>query len=198
MKSTLHSILAAPVLILIGGGPGAGKSGISLHLTRTIANAVLLDKDRLYAEWVGELLAASGNPDDRDCAFYWERVRPLEYASLERIAFDQLRLGKVVVVDAPLRPELDNPDWVSRVRSSCEEVGAKLIPVWIEISPQCAHSRMKERAEPRDQWKLKNWDEFIRRQSYNAPCAAELILQNETAAQRESAIGEILANVVCA
>lgn len=196
MKSTPPQILAAPVLILIGGGPGAGKSGISAHLAQTIANSVLLDKDRLYADWVGEWLAAAGHPNDRDCAFYWERVRPLEYASLERIALDQLRLGKVVLVDAPLRPELDNPDWISRVRASCASLGARLIPVWIEISPACAHARMKERAEPRDQWKLENWNEFIRRQSYAAPCAAELVLSNETAAQRESAIAEILANVV--
>jgi predicted kinase len=195
MKSTISQILASPVLILIGGGPGAGKSGISVHLAQTIANSVLLDKDRLYSEWVAELLAASGNPDDRDCALYWDRIRPLEYASLERIALDQLRLGKAVVVDAPLRPELDNPDWVSRVRTACAEVGAKLIPTWIEISPDCAHSRMQERAEPRDQWKLENWDEFIRRQSYTPPRAAELILQNETAAQKESAIAAILAKI---
>jgi predicted kinase len=195
MKPSPSQILAAPVLILIGGGAGAGKSGLSAQLVRAVSNSVLLDKDRLYSKWVDELLAASGHPADRDCSFYWERIRPLEYASLERMAFDHLRLGKAAVVDAPLRPELDNPNWVGRMHASCGEIGAKLISVWIEISPESARSRMERRAEPRDRWKLENWTEFIRRQPYTVPCAAELILPNETMEQRDSAVAEIIAHL---
>lgn len=195
MKTKSHQIIAAPALILIGGGPGVGKSSISAQLMRNIANAVLLDKDRLYSKWVDKLLLAAGQPADRDGFYYWNHVRPLEYASLEHLAFDHLRLGKVVVIDAPLRLELNNSEWMHHLEAACESIGSALIPVWIEISPKCARRRMRQRAEARDRWKLENWDEFIQRQTYAPPCAAELILPNETMKQRELAIAEIMAQV---
>jgi hypothetical protein len=120
---------------------------------------VLLDKDRLLGAWVDGLLAATGVGADRDNAYYWETVRPLEYATLERIAFDHLELGKVVVIDAPLRPELSDPSWVARVRHECESRGAGFLAVWVIVSPETARRRMTARAEPRDHWKP-NWREF--------------------------------------
>jgi predicted kinase len=168
-----------PTLILIGGGAASGKSRIATKLVRSIPNAVLLDKDSLFSDWVDALLAAHGQPSNRDCAVYWDVIRPLEYRSLEKLAQEHLRLGKVVVVDAPLRPELDDPGWVRRVEAECEKLGAGLIPVWIEISPECAHERMRRRSEPRDQWKLQNWDEFVRRQNYGAPRAVKLVFNND-------------------
>jgi predicted kinase len=195
MKSQSFEIVAAPTLILIGGGVGSGKSSISTQIVRLISNAVLLDKDRLYGKWVDELLSAGGHPADRDSRYYWESVRTLEYASLESLAFDHLRLGKAVIVDAPLRPELDSPDWVRRIRLSCGQIGATLVSVWVEISTECAYERMRHRAEPRDRWKLENWDEFSRSQSYHPPCAAKVILPNETPEQKESAIAEIMAHI---
>jgi predicted kinase len=184
-----------PVLILIGGGAASGKSRISVEVVRRISNSVLLDKDGLYAEWVDALLAASGHPADRDCAFYWDCIRPLEYKSLERLAFDHLRLGKVVVIDAPLRPELDDPNWIRRVGLACQEMGAKLVATWIEVSPDCARERMRHRSEPRDRWKLENWDEFVRRQPYGAPCAAKLTLRNDDILMGKSAVSSIIASV---
>ena len=183
-----------PTLILIGGGAASGKSRISIELAQLISNAVLLDKDSLFGVWVDALLYTHGRPTDRDCTVYWDYIRPLEYKCLERLAYDHLQLGKVVVIDAPLRPELNDPAWVDRINCACQALGAKLIAVWVEVSPECAHQRMRQRSESRDKWKLENWNEFVRRQSYSAPCAANLVLQND-GVQPESAASIIIASL---
>ncbi len=140
---------------------------------------MLLDKDLLFSDWVEALLAARGLPSDRDSEIYWKEIRPLEYKSLERLAMSHLSMRKIVVIDAPLRPELNDPAWVRRLEQNCRSLGAILIPAWVEISEQCARQRMQNRYEARDQWKLSHWEEFIRRQSYRAPSEASLIIQND-------------------
>jgi predicted kinase len=182
-----------PALILIGGGAATGKSSISIEIVKMIPNAVLLDKDQLFGEWVDALLEARGHPSDRDCAVYWECIRPMEYASLERLALNHLRLGKLVVIDAPLRLEFSDPSWIEQIAQACRALGAKLITSWIEVAPECARERMRQRGETRDKWKLDNWDEFVRRQPYNAPRAVQLVLRNDDLSNQASAIASILA-----
>jgi predicted kinase len=184
-----------PALILIGGGAATGKSCISVEIARLVPNAVLLDKDHLFGEWVDALLAARGHPADRDCAVYWDCIRPMEYASLERLALKQLELGKLVVIDAPLRLEFNDRPWIERIDQACRILGAKLITTWIEVAPECARERMRQRGETRDRWKLDNWDEFVRRQPYNAPPGVQLVLRNDDFSNRASAIASILASV---
>jgi len=182
-----------PCLVLIAGGAATGKSRLAQELTRRVANAVLLDKDRLFGVWVDRLLRAAHAAVDRDSRYYWEEVRPLEYLALERAAYDHLELGKVVVVDAPLRPELNDPAWVKRVRRECTARGAGFLAVWTLVSPETARRRMVARHEPRDRWKLAHWDEFIRRQPYQLPAGATLTLSNEDGDPQELTLTRILA-----
>ena len=187
-----------PCLVLMAGGAGVGKTGLARQLVRRVANAVLLDKDRLLARWVDRVLVAAGRSADRDSRYYWQEVRPEEYATLESIAFDHLELGKVVVVDAPLRPELQDPTWVARVRRACVDRGAGFLAVWVIVSPETARRRMAARAEPRDHWKLANWGEFLRRQPYDPPAGADLVLMNEDSGTLEPALNQVLAALAAA
>lgn len=185
--------VSGATLVLIAGGAGAGKTGLARELARLVPNAVLLDKDRLLGAWVDGLLLAKGVGADRDNAYYWGTVRPLEYATLERIAFDHLELGKVVVIDAPLRPELQDPAWVARIRGECERRGAGFLAVWVMVRTATARRRMERRAEARDHWKLANWEEFLRRQPYDPPAGATLLLENEDDARLTDQAERILA-----
>jgi hypothetical protein len=162
-------------------------------LVRRVANAVLLDKDRLLGRWVDRVLVAGGTNADRDSRYYWQEVRPEEYATLETIAFDHLELGKVAVVDAPLRPELEDSTWVTRVRRACADRGAGFLAIWVTVSTETARRRMTARAEPRDRWKLANWEEFLRRQPYDPPAGAGLVLTNEDSDTLEPALNRLLA-----
>ncbi len=187
-----------PCLVLMAGGAGVGKTGLAQALVRRVTNAVLLDKDRLLGRWVDRVLVAAGTDADRDSPYYWQQVRPAEYATLETIALDHLELGKVVVVDAPLRPELQNPAWVARVRQACADRGAGFLAVWVIVATETARRRMTARAEPRDHWKLANWEEFLRRQPYDPPTGADLVLTNEDSGTLEPALRQILAALTAA
>ena len=146
--------MLTPCLVLIAGGAATGKSGLARALVRRVPNAILLDKDRILGVWVDLVLRASGEEVDRDSRYYWQDVRPQKYATLEAVAYNHLALGKVVVVDAPFWPELNDPAWVARVRKECAARAARLVAVWVIVSPDTARRRMLARAETRDDWKL--------------------------------------------
>jgi predicted kinase len=187
-----------PCLVLMAGGAGVGKTGLAQMLVRRVANAVLLDKDRVLGRWVDRVLVAAGTNADRDSRYYWQEVRPEEYATLETLALDHLELGKVAVVDAPLRPELQDSAWVTRVRRACADRGAGFLAVWVIVSTETARRRMTARAEPRDHWKLAHWEEFLRRQPYDPPAGAGLVLTNEENDTLEPALNQVLAALTAA
>jgi predicted kinase len=182
-------------LVLMAGGAGTGKTRLSLALVRRVPNAVLLDKDRLLGAWVDLVLRGAGVGADRDSRYYWQEVRPQEYATLEMIAFDHLRMDKLVVIDAPLRPELEDSAWTARIRQACAACGAGFLPIWVMVSPETARRRMTARAESRDHWKLANWEEFLRRQPYDPPSGAALILPNEDSDSIEPPLAKMLEGI---
>jgi predicted kinase len=184
-----------PCLVLMAGGAGTGKTRLSQALVRRVPNAVLLDKDRVLGAWVDLVLWASGEAVDRDGRYYWQELRPQEYLTLERIAYDHLELGKLVVIDAPLRPELGDPGWVARIRHECESRRAGFLSVWVIVSPDTARRRMAARAEFRDHWKLANWEEFLRRQPYDPPSGATLVLSNEDSDSIEPPLANVLEGI---
>jgi predicted kinase len=176
----------------MAGGAATGKSGLARALVRRVPNAILLDKDRLLGAWVDLVLRVSGEEVDRDSRYYWQDVRPQEYATLEAVAYDHLALGKVVVIDAPLRPELNDPAWVARVRKECEARAARLMAVWVIVSPDTARRRMLARGEARDDWKLSHWEEFLRRQPYDPPAGASMVIENEDGELPDQATARLL------
>ncbi len=171
--------LQRPALVILGGGPCAGKTAIAHALVRAIPNAILLDKDFILGDWVDRLLLTTQSAVDRDSAFYWKDVRPLEYRTLEAIAYDHLLMHKLVVLDAPLAPELNDPEWATRLRCECARRQSGFLPVWVSVSAETAYRRMQARGAVRDHWKLTHWAEFLARRSYDQPSQAALILCNE-------------------
>jgi predicted kinase len=166
-------------LVILGGGPCAGKTRLGHALVRTLTDSLLLDKDFILGQWVDRLLLVSQGSVDRDSPFYWNEVRPLEYQVLEAIAYDHLEMGKTVILDAPLAPELNDAGWVARIRGECARRGAGFLPVWVSVSSATAFRRMQARGEGRDRWKLDHWAEFLVRRSYDHPAHAALVLNNE-------------------
>ncbi len=184
--------MVKPCLVLLAGGAASGKSGLARALVRRVPNAILLDKDRLLGAWVDLVLRAAGEEVDRDSRYYWQEVRPQEYATLEAAAYDHLALGKVVVIDAPLRPELNDPVWVARVRKECQARAAHLMAIWVVVSPDTARRRMLARGEARDAWKLAHWEEFLRRQPYDPPAGASVVIENDDGESPDRSITRLL------
>jgi predicted kinase len=171
-----------PILILIGGGPGAGKTRLGRAMTRSLPDAVLIDKDVLAGGWVDAMLGhLNQGAVDRDSAVYWESVRPLEYAALLAVALDNLRVGKHVVAVAPFGPELANVQWMAELGRRVRDAGGRLKAIWVETDMATAQARIRNRADARDKWKLANWAEFSRNARYGPPAGDMLVLRNRDA-----------------
>jgi len=157
-------------LVLIGGGAGSGKTSVARALATQFEASVLLDKDIVNGVWVDSMLhRMNGGRIDRESAIYREVLRPLEYACLMAAALDNLALGKMVFLVAPLGPELSDSDWVRRVKSSVADLGGRLRAIWLEIDPETARERIALRKEPRDAWKLAHWPQFLEQAQFAPP-----------------------------
>ena len=184
---------ARPALILVAGGPGAGKTSLGRELARRLQSAVLLDKDVIASPWVDAMLDRLNNGQvDRDSAVYWETVRPLEYRALLAAALDNLAIGKSVVAVAPFGPELRDPGWIEARRQSLSASGARLAIVWIATDSPVAHERMVARNDARDRWKLAHWHEFTASDRFSAAPGVDLVLHNGAG----SRIGDLVDRVI--
>ncbi len=170
-------------MILIAGGPGAGKTALGRALARRISSAVVLDKDVLCGGWVDAMLDRLNDGQvDRDSRLYWDFVRPLEYSAVLDAALDNLALGKTVIAVAPFGPELRDAAWLRKLGRSVNDLGAKLKVIWIETNAAAARIRMSARNDARDNWKLAHWEEFARDAQFAAPRGNLLVLRNTGAA----------------
>ena len=163
-------MVTQPTLILVAGGPGAGKTSVGRALARAIPTAVLLDKDVVASPWLDPMLARlNDGAVDRDSRVYREALRPLEYASLMAAAYDNLAVGKTAVVVAPFGPELRDRQWTDACRARAASLGARLSIFWIAIDSDSARERITARNAARDAWKLAHWDAFSAHDPYATP-----------------------------
>jgi predicted kinase len=159
---------AAPRLILFAGHAGTGKTTLAkkalpLIIEKTGADFFFLDKDTVYGAYSAHVMElATKNPNDRDSPFYLKNLRDWEYAGLIAIAKENLQLGINVVLVGPFSTEIQSgrifsPDALGIASTSVIKIA------WIDLDESEAKHRLEKRADPRDEWKLKHWDEYIQR-----------------------------------
>lgn len=185
-----------PTLILVAGGPGAGKTALGRALAREISASILLDKDVAASGWVDAFLSIVNEGQvDRDSEIYWRSVRPLEYASLMALAMDNLALQKSVVVVAPFLVELADPVWTAKLQTTVTELGARLAILWIETDSATARIRMTRRDDSRDAWKLSHWDQFAGSAQFGPPMDGFAVLRNGEGATLSDVLDQALAHL---
>ena len=100
-------------LAVLGGPPGVGKTAVAQALLALCPNTFLLDKDQTAAGFILEAAALRG--DAPDAAYgtphYWQKLRPLEYASALSAACTNLVGTRQVLLVGGFGPELgvDSP-----------------------------------------------------------------------------------------
>lgn len=157
------------MLIVVAGPAGVGKTEIGRQLASRLP-AALLDKDALTGEFVMALLKEYGHdPDDRESKLYQELIRPLEYAQLERVAFDNLAAGQNVLMVAPYGHELSDPGWREDLLSRAAAHGARLEVIWVRCNPSIMRRRLADRAASRDRWKQSHWDRYLTTIKWDQP-----------------------------
>ena len=159
---------SAPRLILFAGHAGTGKSTLAkkalpLIIERTGEDFFFLDKDTVYGAFSAHVMElTTQNPNDRDSPFYLENLRDWEYRGLIDIARENLLLGVNVILVGPFSREIQSGNMFNP-----EALGVpaqtKISIAWIDLQEQEAKTRMEKRNDPRDDWKLAHWNEYVKR-----------------------------------
>lgn len=161
---------AAPAAVwVVAGAPGVGKSTVAeLLAARARPAPALLDKDTLFADLAGEILAAHGrSAGEREGPWYEEHVKRHEYAALTRAAREIRRSGCPVLLVAPFTEEIRAP---ARWRQWVVALGGEPVTlVWVGCDRSTLHRRLLDRAREQDAGKLAAFEAFVRRTRPDTP-----------------------------
>uniref|UniRef100_A0A0G4HJX1 Zeta toxin domain-containing protein n=1 Tax=Chromera velia CCMP2878 TaxID=1169474 RepID=A0A0G4HJX1_9ALVE len=141
---------APPVLVLVSGPPGAGKSSLCARLSG-FYGLVHLDKDELDEKVM---------PGKRD-AEYRQNLEPLVLRDLLASARDLLTQGEGCILDAPWTCILhDRPELVQEIQTICSHANALLLVFELGLSTEVLYHRLLCRNLERDSPKLESSDSW--------------------------------------
>ena len=159
---------SAPRLILFAGHAGTGKTTLAkralpLIVEKTGEDFFFLDKDTVYGAYSAHVMElTTNNPNDRDSPFYLQNLRDWEYAGLIAIAKENLQLGVNVILVGPFSSEIQSGRMFNPEELGVPSVSSIKI-AWIDLDEGEAKSRMEKRADPRDEYKPKHWEQYAKR-----------------------------------
>lgn len=157
-------------MILVSSPPACGKTYISKQLAKNLKNTVYLDKDTLIP-LSKQIFRVAKKPYDRSSDFFEENVRDYEYEVILGLAFEALRYAERVIVNAPFTRELNDLDYVKKLKSKLGELGAELTVIWVVATEEVCRARMKRRNSDRDGYKISHWDEYVQTIDFALPAA---------------------------
>lgn len=144
-------------LHIVAGAAGVGKSTFGKDLARKLAG-VLLDSDTVTEPVVRAGLAAAGlDPADRDSPEYKRLFRDAVYECLFQTAADNMQHIHVVIV-GPFTRELGDPSWPIQL---AERFGVTPTVWYLSCDDEIRRQRIEQRANPRDQAKLIDWQRHV-------------------------------------
>ncbi|MGH2733251.1 MAG: AAA family ATPase [Actinomycetota bacterium] len=151
----------APLLVLIGGFAGSGKTEFGRFLTG-ITGWTHLDKDALTRPLVESLLSSlDADPNDRHTPIYNEQVRPVEYRCLLTAAFNNLDNRVSTVLTAPFLREMPDQSWLRSITRRCATLGVDVVLIWVDADIETMCTYLQSRDAARDTWKLNHWDSYL-------------------------------------
>lgn len=183
LRADITTLLSSgrPVLVVVGGAAGVGKSTLARQIATTTGLTVL-DKDVLTGPFVNALCKTlTGDPEDRASQTYREQVRPIEYRVLMDTAWDALARGsRGVILDAPLGAEMNDPEWLADVAARGSGLGVGVRFIWAHCTEAENKARVVARGHARDAWKIAHWDEWAA--ALPSPPRWEMVTRIDTSA----------------
>ena len=157
-----------PRLLLFAGHAGTGKTTLAKRALPLLAEKnkrdfFFLDKDTAYGAFSSHVMGLlTGNPADRDSPTYLQNLRDREYSGLLDITRENLALGKNVMLVGPFTRELMAGKFFEPAQLDMP-AHTECRVAWIDLSAEEAKRRIEARADARDDWKLANWDDYLKR-----------------------------------
>jgi predicted kinase len=145
--------LPRTTLVLLTGVAGSGKSTVARGLLEYV-QAVYLDNN---------FIADAFFPETRRGLEY-RRIRPRMYRALYRINGENLSVGNSVLLDAPHIRQSRSAIWYRSMLSLTMDAASELVMIRCVASEGEIRRRLETRGEPRDRWKLQNWETHVRSQ----------------------------------
>ncbi|MGC4953863.1 AAA family ATPase [Actinomadura citrea] len=172
-----------PVLVLVGGYAGSGKTEFARFLS-DLSGWAFLDKDALTRRLTERLLVSlNGDPHDRHTDLYRADVRPHEYRCLMNTAYANIECGVSLILAAPFITELNDPGWLPRLTHRCKAKGVDVTAIWVHSDIDTMREYIELRDAARDGWKLTHWDEYTAGlNTDDAPRAAHVTIDNRLGA----------------
>lgn len=155
-------------MILVTSPPGCGKTRLSKRLATALSHVVYLDKDTLIP-LSKQIFAVAGEPYNRSSDFFEANIRDYEYEVILALGFEALNYDNTVLINAPFSREVRDAAYMQSLKAKLEEMGAKLVVIWIVTDPEVCHERIIKRNSDRDTWKLEHWDEYIAGIDFSIP-----------------------------
>jgi predicted kinase len=170
-----------PVVLLVGGYAGSGKSEFSRILARATGWAIL-DKDTASRPAVELALEARGlPPEDRESETYVSVIRPREYEGLMSLVVENVECGTSVVATAPFLREFSDPAWVGRTTGQLEQLGAVVRLVWVRCDAESMYGYLRHRGAARDAAKLADWPGYLSQiDPDGVPAVDHFLVENST------------------
>ncbi|CCH75352.1 conserved hypothetical protein [Nostocoides australiense Ben110] len=178
-----------PFALLVTGAPGAGKSTVGAELARRL-RAALIDLDPA-TEALTQVVAGLLTVDDLDDPRLANATRAARYSTIEALAVESLRVGTDVVLVAPFTAERRDPAAWSALRGRLESAGARVVLVWLRITPAEITRRVAQRGAQRDL--AKGDPGWIGRLDLTAPVVPHLVA--DASLQPEQAAESVLAQL---
>lgn len=153
-------------LVFFVGGAGSGKTTLAKGITEK-RHPVFLDMDTVSRPASETIMKMAGHdPDDRDSPAYKELCRDLGYRLTMDAALENLEMHSDVFAIGPFTSEIHNPGWIheelAKIGASVHEVEVKV--VYVYLSDMTLYKRrIEERGHKADEWKLANWETFVKR-----------------------------------
>lgn len=150
-----------PVVLLIGGYAGSGKTELGRIIARR-THWPILDKDSTTRAVVEVALSTIGlSPHDRESDRYRTVIRPAEYEALLMGMEENLECGTSAILTAPFVTEFADPAWCDRTRALINGHGADVHFVWVYCDADTMYTYIRRRGAARDAAKLADWPGWI-------------------------------------
>ena len=164
-------------LYLVTGKPGVGKTTFGLELADR-HKAVFLDIDTMTEPVVmAGLSLAKLDPLDRDSPVFKEVYRDAIYQALFAVARQNL-MNHSVVITGPFSKELKDPDWTKKLQ---DQFSSDVTVFYLHCPEALRYRRLKQRANPRDIAKLKDWSSHQGYYQNDKPACIHIDVDTETA-----------------